>query len=89
MSLPVRLVVAVLWVVSLVSVAALARAQNPPLPSPWMTPLPSPIVLSGNDVGFRVEGRNGNRPVGVLVIRMNGEWVVPTTLEAPARLSTR
>ena len=86
MSLRVRLVVTVLWIASLVSVAALAQ---PRLQNPWMTPLPSPIVLSGNDIGFRVEGRNGNRPVGVLVIRMNGEWVVPTTLEAPARLSTR
>ncbi len=37
-----------------------------------------PQVLSGSDIGFRIEGtgRSGE-PVGTLVIRVNGQWIVP------------
>jgi hypothetical protein len=35
----------------------------------------TPTVVSGGDLGFRVEGRRGNTPVGTLVIRINGQWV--------------
>ena len=44
-------------------------------------PLPRPLspdaqtILSGNDVGFRVEGHSGNTPFGRLVVRVNGQWV--------------
>jgi hypothetical protein len=34
----------------------------------------TPMVLAGPDVGFRVTGRQGDRPVGQLVVRVNGEW---------------
>ncbi|MCC7126818.1 MAG: hypothetical protein IT178_18355 [Acidobacteria bacterium] len=37
----------------------------------------APQVLSGPDVGFRIEGvdpRTGN-PTGIWVVRVNGEWV--------------
>lgn len=27
------------------------------------------------DLGFRIDGRKGNTPVGALVVRINGEWV--------------
>ena len=37
-------------------------------------PVP-PRVMTGADVGFRVEGIRGNTPVGTLVVRVNGEWV--------------
>jgi len=42
---------------------------------PMMTPT-EPKIVSGPDVGFRVEGvgRKGE-PVGRLVLRVNGEWV--------------
>ena len=36
----------------------------------------TPRVMTGADIGFRVEGiRGGNTPVGTLVVRVNGEWV--------------
>ena len=35
----------------------------------------SPVVISGNDVGFRMEGRKGNTPVGRLVVRIDGQWL--------------
>lgn len=34
-----------------------------------------PIVLSGSDIGFRVESRDGKTPVGKLVVRVDGQWV--------------
>jgi hypothetical protein len=72
MSLRTRLGLLVFWVASLVAVAALARAGQP-----RMIPLPSPIVLSGSDIGFRVEGRIGNTPAGSWVVRVNDQWVAP------------
>ena len=38
---------------------------------------PSPMVIAGPDVGFRVTGLKGETPVGQLVVRnKNGEWKV-------------
>ncbi len=60
-----------LWLVSLAVVAAIAstltRAQ---------TRLTDARVISGDDVGFRVEGMDHKgSPAGTFVIRLNGEWV--------------
>jgi hypothetical protein len=57
-----------LWVLSLVIVAtgtfAFAQAR-----------LNQPVLLSGADVGFRVEGTGFNgRPVGTWMVRYNGQW---------------
>jgi hypothetical protein len=80
MSIRARIGLVVIWVASLVAVAALARAQV------RMTPLPSPVVLSGSDIGFRLEGRIGSTPAGTLVIRVNGKWVAPTASTGGVRL---
>lgn len=55
------------WVASLVlvSMATFAVAQT----------RRAPITLSGNDIGFRVEGVEKGKPVGTLMVRFNGEWV--------------
>jgi hypothetical protein len=37
----------------------------------------TPTVVSGADIGFRIEGVKGDTPVGTLVIRVNGQWVEP------------
>ena len=58
-----------LWVVSLilVSMATFAVAQ---------TRRPAQPTVSGNDIGFRVDGTDANgQPFGTLLIRYNGEWV--------------
>lgn len=34
-----------------------------------------PVTLSGNDIGFRIEGRRGDAIVGRLMVRVDGEWV--------------
>ena len=58
-----------LWVVSLalVSMATYAVAQ---------TRRPAQPTVSGNDIGFRVDGTDSKgQPFGTLLIRYNGEWV--------------
>ena len=72
MSIRTRIGLAVVWVGSLVAAAAIAAAQ-----ARMTTPLPEPIVLSGADLGFRVEGRQGGTPVGQIVVRFEGKWVEP------------
>jgi hypothetical protein len=59
-----------LWLASLAIVAVLApsftRAQ---------TPRPDAPILSGNDIGFRLEGTDrSGRPTGSLMVRVNGKW---------------
>ena len=36
---------------------------------------PNPTVLSGGDVGFRIESYDGSTPVGKLVVKIDGQWV--------------
>lgn len=37
--------------------------------------LPEPRILSGTDIGFRVERTDVNgRPIGKWVVRFNGQW---------------
>jgi hypothetical protein len=65
----------VLWLLSLVLVgttSAWISAQSRPY---VVTPPPQPILLSGSDVGVRVESWDGNTAIGKLVVRMNGRWV--------------
>jgi hypothetical protein len=39
-------------------------------------PVPvEPQVITGPDIGFRIEGVDGNTPIGRLVVRVNGRWV--------------
>ena len=34
-----------------------------------------PVVLSGGDVGFRIEGERGGTPVGRIVVMRDGQWI--------------
>ena len=38
-------------------------------------PIQAPTVLSGPDLGFRLEGQFQNQPYGTLMVRVKGEWV--------------
>jgi hypothetical protein len=52
-------------------------------------PVP-PRVMSGEDIGFRVESLRGATPVGRLVIKVNGNWVEADVAPASIRsLSTQ
>jgi hypothetical protein len=63
-------VLAFLWIASLVGVATVvAQVLAQPVP---------PKVLTGSDLGFRVEGidhTGSGSAVGRLVINVNGKWV--------------
>jgi hypothetical protein len=70
----------VMWIASLAFVAgawsALTLAQTPTPMSQVQAPATEPRIVSGGDLGFRVESidpATGN-PLGRLVIRVNGEW---------------
>lgn len=36
---------------------------------------PVPVVVSGSDLGFRIDGHQGELHAGTLVVRVNGIWV--------------
>jgi hypothetical protein len=75
---------AVMWAVSLVAmsvVASRAQAPTPPQPTPFdtiishRTLLEGPIIVSGNDVGFRIDRSKNGIPIGNVVVRIDGRWV--------------
>ena len=74
------LVVGVLWVVSLFAVGSIVAAQIPNMKEV------TPKVLAGPDVGFRVEATQGDRVVGQIVVKVNGNWV-EATLGSSRRVS--
>ena len=66
--LTVFLVVAAAWVSAQVTRPPSETALKP-------MDLVAPQVISGSDLGFRLESKDGNVPVGKLVVRINGVWV--------------
>jgi len=58
---------------------AVTRAQvqvEPRMIVPSRPPAPpAPVVIAGPDVGFQMTGMRSGKPVGQLVVRVNGEWV--------------
>ena len=73
---------ALAWALSLVAVGALAsvltsaQARAPQtlgLPFPEITE--GTTILSGSDIGFRVDRTQGGVPIGTLVVRVDGRWV--------------
>ena len=64
-----RLVTTTLFAVAALAGSALAYSQVSVRPVPV-----DPVVLSGNDLGFRMTARKGGTPVGQLVVRVDGQW---------------
>jgi hypothetical protein len=71
----------VVWLVSMFAVGIWAYAQAPVQPAPPLTPRGLPPgqdeptrIISGNDIGFRIEDVRSNRLVGRFVVRVNGQW---------------
>ena len=67
MSLRSITVIALLWVLSLLAVGTVVYgyAINPV----------TPRVIAGPEFGFRVEGEQNGVPIGLPVLRIDGEWV--------------
>jgi len=73
-----RLILVVAWALSLAGVAAVAQ----PKPDAPLPPRPG-TVISGTDLGFRVESTNEGSIAGTLVVRMNGRWVPVEHVSSP------
>jgi hypothetical protein len=76
---------------------ASAQGQAPDgprvLPSPRLAPplgpeSQNPTVMSGNDIGFRVDRWEGDTPVGRWVVRHEGKWVEPRSTMGTRRLTS-
>ena len=81
MSVRAHVLLAVAWLFSLAAVAAYAQRG--------VAPVRPPVVISGADIGFRVEGQQGATLVGTIVIRVNGAWVEPKVLPRPTIVASR
>jgi hypothetical protein len=65
---------AIVWALSLIFVGSMSSsAQVRPGSQPL--PLELPAILSGSDVGFRIEQTRDGIPVGTIVVRVDGRWV--------------
>ncbi len=54
-----RIALIVVWALSLIIVAVIANAQAPAQRGP------APTIITGSDLGFRVERQQGNRVIGL------------------------
>jgi hypothetical protein len=68
MSLHMRIGLAVLWVVSLTAVGLYGQGRESAVPL-------NPTIVSGADIGFRIDRRDGKGAIGKLMVRVNGQWV--------------
>lgn len=77
MTLQARIVMAVLWIASLIVVGSIATAQTRRDPAP---------IISGADIGFRPEGWQGKARTGTWMVKINGEWIeaISGTRSSPA-----
>ena len=66
-----RIMLIILWALSLIIVGAFAHAQTP---AQRGTTSP-PTIISGSALGFRVARQQGNRVIGTFVVRINGDWL--------------
>ena len=77
-----------LLVVGLIASALTSAQVRPDLATqtPRLSPLVTegPRVLSGNDIGFRVERTRDGVQIGTLVVRVDGRWV---EAESPVRMT--
>lgn len=69
MTLLNRVFATAIAIAALLGAAAWGYAQGAASPQ-----RPIPFVISGSDMGFEVVGRRKEKPVGRLVVRIDGEW---------------
>ena len=82
----------VVWIVSMFATGMWASAQAPlPSPAPRLPggPTEPPTVISGNDLGFRVEDLRNRRVLGRFVVRVNGQWLEVEEASVTKRLTAR
>ena len=82
MSVRTAVIVGTLWLTSLAGVAV-AQREQPRLPPD----IRERNIISGGDIGFRIESFRGDTPVGSLVVRVNGQWVEPVLTKKPVLIT--
>jgi hypothetical protein len=80
MTINYRILVALLWLASLVTVGTVIAAQ---------TRREAGAVISGDNIGFRPEGWNGKARTGTFVVKINGEWVEAQSVMKAVPATTR
>jgi len=71
---------AILWALSLVVVGVMSSSAQPARGRPGVNLVTeSPAVVSGNDIGFRLERTQNGIAVGRIVVRVDGRWVDTAT----------
>lgn len=66
---PSTLKLALAWLLSLVVVSAASRLMLA------QTAATDKKIISGSDLGFRIDSDRGGIPTGRFVVRVNGTWV--------------
>jgi hypothetical protein len=67
---------AFLWAFSLIAAGAIVASAQAQRGRPGFNLLTeTPVVVSGGDIGFRVERTQDGIPIGRVVIRIDGRWV--------------
>jgi hypothetical protein len=74
---------ALLWALSLIAMGEITSSAQRGRPSfNFLTE--STTIISGTDVGFRIERTQDGIPIGKLVVRVDGAWV-DTAVSAAGR----
>lgn len=76
------------WLAAVLA-ALLSGISGAVLARPEVQTANEPVVLSGPDVGFRIESYERGRPIGTLVVRLNGQWVEPRAVMQAVPLGSR
>jgi hypothetical protein len=67
---------AIVWAISLMVTAALTAAQTAaPIGVPDGMITEAPTILSGPELGFRLERTENDIAIGRLVVRVDGRWI--------------
>jgi hypothetical protein len=65
-----------------------AQVQIPQIPRPGPGEVRQPPqILSGAEMGFRVDGWEGDIPVGRWVVRSGGKWIEPKSSLGTRRIT--
>jgi len=91
--------IGLVWVMTIVATGLWVHAQSSPrvLPPARPAPVPSPnenneipTIISGNDIGFRVESwRKDGTPIGRIVVHQEGKWLDVTLSGRVRPLTTK
>ncbi len=74
---------------AVVLASLLSAVSGAVLAQPKAQIINEPVVLSGADFGFRVESYERGKPIGTLVVRLNGRWVEPRSVMQAVPLGSR